>query len=116
MGEYVNAVSNLPCFVIKNYDVPAWVDERTLVIVSSYSGNTEETVAAYQACQAKGAKIVVVSSGGELVQLAQRQRMDVVQMPEGIPPRAAFGYSISIIVSILEQLFVLPMGVTDQLL
>jgi glucose/mannose-6-phosphate isomerase len=73
--------------------LPAWTGPATLVLSSSYSGNTEETLDAYDAAGAAGAPRVVSASGGELATRARRDGVPVVPLPGGFQPRAAVGYS-----------------------
>jgi len=80
--------SKLPCFVIRDYKVPEWVDNYTLVFIISYSGNTEETLSCFHDAKKKGAQIIAVSSGGELSKIAEK----VIKVPAGLQPRAAGGY------------------------
>ena len=74
-------------------ELPAWTGPETLVLCSSYSGNTEETLAAYDAAGAAGAPRVVSASGGELPARARRDKVPVIPLPGGFQPRAAVGYS-----------------------
>lgn len=84
----------IPFAVNKDYFLPAFVNSDTLVIVCSYSGNTEETLAAMkQAIKAK-AKIVCITSGGEIAKLASKKNIDCIVVPGGMPPRACIGYSL----------------------
>ncbi|MBL7923334.1 MAG: bifunctional phosphoglucose/phosphomannose isomerase [Bacteroidia bacterium] len=92
----------VPLLVNKDYFLPAFVDRHTLVIVSSYSGNTEETLQAMDAALAKGAKITCVSSGGKIAALAKEKGLDLVSIPGGMPPRACFGYSFTQLPYILQ--------------
>lgn len=85
----------VPLVVNKDYFLPAFVSPNTLVIVSSYSGNTEETLQAMDAALAKGAKICCVTSGGKIAELAQQKGLDTIRIPGGMPPRSCFGYSFS---------------------
>lgn len=84
----------VPFVVNKDYFLPTFVDEHTLFIASSYSGNTEETINAFELAREKGAKIVCVSSGGKLIELAKELGLDYVVVPGGQPPRASLGYSL----------------------
>ena len=80
--------SKIPVFVVRDYKVPNFVDENTLLFAVSYSGNTEETLSAFEDATRKKAKIVAVTSGGELGYKAKR----VIKIPSGLQPRAALGY------------------------
>ncbi len=99
--NYVADKLKVPFTVNKDYFLPAFVNSNTLVIVCSYSGNTEETLQAMkQAIKAK-AQIVCITSGGEVEKLAAKKGYDCIIVPGGMPPRTCVGYSI------VEILFVL---------
>lgn len=78
----------LPVFVSRDYKVPEFVDNYTLVFAVSYSGNTEETLSAFRDAKKKGAHIVAITSGGELAKEAGK----VIRVSAGLQPRAALGY------------------------
>ena len=61
----------VPLIVSRDYDLPAFADERTLVIASSYSGNTEETLSAVRQARERGSRIIALTAGGELLRLAK---------------------------------------------
>ncbi|HAW79847.1 MAG TPA: bifunctional phosphoglucose/phosphomannose isomerase [Balneola sp.] len=82
-----------PVQVIRHYEIPNYVDEHTLFIACSFSGNTEETLTALSSALKKGAQIVGVTSGGELKKQAIEHEFDYIQIPGGMPPRAALAYS-----------------------
>jgi glucose/mannose-6-phosphate isomerase len=82
-----------PLELARGAELPAWTGPETLVLCSSYSGNTEETLAAYDAAGEAGAPRVVSSSGGELPGRARPDRVPVIPLPGGFQPRAAVGYS-----------------------
>lgn len=90
---YLRDELSVPCEVVRNYTAPAWVDEKTLALVSSYSGNTEETLSACEFVRAAGARIVCLTSGGELGRLAEREGYPRFPFPGGRPPRTALPYS-----------------------
>ena len=85
----------LPIDVISDYVLPAYVNERTLVIVSSYSGNTEESLAMYEDARAKNCTIIVLSTGGKLVEWAKRDKVLIYFAESEFPPRMALGYSLT---------------------
>lgn len=100
--EFVRDECPVPYLVGKGYHIPAFVDENTLAIASSYSGNTEETLSAFHQMMKTGAKIVVVSSGGKLIEMAKEHGLDYIQVPDNWPsPRACLGYSL------VQQLYIL---------
>ncbi len=84
---------DIPMVVSRNYTLPNWVNGHTLVICSSYSGNTEETLAAYEQARDKGAQIVGISTGGTLTERMNELDLDVVAIPAGLQPRAALALS-----------------------
>jgi len=105
VSEFIREESKIPCIIGKGYTVPAFVGENTLAICSSYSGNTEETLQSFSHILTTGAKLVVVSSGGQLIALAKKHNLDFIQLPSGWPsPRACLGYSLVQQLSILEKL------------
>jgi len=97
-GDVVRVlVSNnlkVPFFVSRNYKLPGWVGKNTLVICSSYSGNTEETLTAYDNALAAGATICGITTGGKLEELLVKNSQDIVRVSGGLQPRAALAYSV----------------------
>lgn len=92
--NYVFDKLSIPFIVNKGYALPAFVGKRSLVIVCSYSGNTEETVAAMKEAMKKKATVVCVTSGGIIADLANKKKVDCILVPAGMPPRACLGYSL----------------------
>lgn len=95
---------NIPILVNRNYNLPAFVDERTLIIASSYSGNTEETLTAYEEAKRKGTEIICVTSNGKLRQAAEGDNRTLVVLPSGLPPRSALGFLMVPILAIFTRL------------
>jgi len=81
-----------PLLTVRGYELPSWSPPATAVLCSSYSGNTEETLACYAAAEAVGAQRVVATTGGELAEAARRDGVPVIGLPAGMPPRAAVAY------------------------
>ena len=104
LRSYLADKIRAPIFVNRHYSLPEFVGQNSLVFVSSYSGNTEETVAAHREATKRRAKIICISSGGETASLAKRYRQPVVRIPGGYPPRAALGYSFFPMLIILNRL------------
>lgn len=94
----------VPLCVNKGYDIPNFVNEKTLVFAVSYSGNTEETLNGFNQVLAKGAKVAVVTSGGQLEEKAQRYGLSIIKLPTGHQPRAAIGYLFFPLLIILQRL------------
>ncbi len=91
----------VPFLCINDYDVPAWVNENTLVIASSYSGNTEETLSAVEVCKTRGAEVAVITSGGSILEMATANNWNHFVVPGGEQPRAMLAYSL------VQQLYIL---------
>jgi len=103
-----SAVLRVPLLVCRDYRLPGFVDSSTLVFASSYSGNTEETLAAYEQARAAGATVVCLTSGGRLASLAAEHRHPLLLLPPGLPPRAALGYSAVLLLSALTSMKMVP--------
>ena len=99
----------VPVVVVKGYTPPAFVDEHSLVFAMSFSGNTEETIEAATEAAMQGARMVVVTSGGELGKLASSWGAPVVPVPDTIPqPRAALGAMAIPPLVVLEEVGLFP--------
>jgi glucose/mannose-6-phosphate isomerase len=83
-----------PIGLARSYELPAWTTPDTTVLCSSYSGNTEETLATYEAAGALGARRVVATTGGRLAEEARRDGVPVIPLPGGFQPRTAIAYSL----------------------
>lgn len=113
---YLADILNIPIIVLRGYEVPRWVGQRTLAIASSYSGTTEETLSAYRDARKRGARIVVQTQGGTLAKMAQKDGFAWVNITppryfHGAPlyqPRAALGYSFFPMLGIMEKVFPVP--------
>lgn len=91
----VTPLASVPVMVNKDYLLPAFVGKNTLVIACSYSGNTEETLAATKQALSKGAQVACITSGGELYEIARSAGLNMITMQGGNPPRSMFAYSFS---------------------
>lgn len=95
--------------VHKDYAIPAWAYRaRPLVVVASYSGNTEEALSAYMAAMEGGLPMIAVTTGGELARLADADEVPVVALDPGYQPRAAFGMSFGVVMRIAAAAGLLP--------
>jgi glucose/mannose-6-phosphate isomerase len=81
-----------PMRTVRDYAPEPWLGPDTLVVCASYSGNTEETLAAYAAARRSGAQCVVVTTGGRLLEAAIADHTPIIDIPSGLQPRAAVGY------------------------
>jgi len=109
LAAIAGPIAPVPVVVLKDYEVPAFVGPSTLVIASSFSGNTEETVSAAAEAVRRGSPLVAVTGGGRLAELAASARAPVVPVPRDIPhPRAAIGAMSVAPMVILEAMDLLP--------
>lgn len=106
-GDLVRALaeaeSPVPVVVNRSYALPAWVGGRSLVVVSSYSGGTEETLSAYAEVRRRGARVVVIASGGEAAEQAREAGHPLVTIEGGMQPRAALGHSLGALLRIARR-------------
>ncbi len=93
LRSYLQYEIKLPVQVNRNYYIPAYADEHTLVVCSSYSGDTEETISAYNDAKSKGCKIACISAGGKMTIMAENDGNYVVKVPRGYQPRCALAFS-----------------------
>ncbi len=103
-----------PFEVAQGYSLPTYVDSDTLFIASSYSGNTEEEVECLKQAESAGAQIVVMSSGGQLVDMAKAKGHPLVLIPSHMQPRYATLYSFSALIRILEACGLVNEGTADK--
>jgi glucose/mannose-6-phosphate isomerase len=111
-GDFVRALfdadNSLPFFVSRDYTLPGCVGAGDLVFLASYSGNTEETLSAYEEAKDIGVHVIAVTSGGKLAELARADGFDVIQIPGGQPPRTALGYMFVPVVAACARFGLLP--------
>jgi glucose/mannose-6-phosphate isomerase len=93
----------VPMVVSRGYGLSGFVGPGTLVVASSYSGNTEETLAAYELAASRGAQLVCMTTGGRLGELASSQGRTVVPLRPGLPPRASLGFGLVSLLHILAS-------------
>jgi len=103
VSDIISSKVNIPIAATKDYSIPNFVNEHTLVIANSYSGNTEETLYALEKCQARGAEIAVITSGGKLKTIAEENKYNKIIIPGNHPPRAMFGYAFTELFFILNH-------------
>ena len=103
VNDIVSPLSNIPILATKDYSIPNFVDENTLVIASSYSGNTEETIYALEKCQKRNSEICIITSGGKLKITAEENNYNHILIPGGQPPRAMFGYAFTELFFVLNH-------------
>ena len=100
---YINKI-DIPIETVSDYQLPKFVNADSLVILCSYSGNTEETLSAYADAQLKGATCIALTVGGKLAELAEKDNVPVYRAVGGYQPRVAFGYPITYLFLIFSEL------------
>jgi len=101
---FLAPLSHTPVQVWRNYDLPAFVNQKTLVMLSSHSGNTEEVLSGFERALEIGAKAMVLSTGGELTKRAEQSSIPLLRFVHQGQPRAAIGYSFGLLLAALSQL------------
>lgn len=101
VSQLLNGDVSIPIFANSDYHLPSFADANTLLIISSYSGNTEETLEVMEEGLKRNCIVVCVTSGGAVKSLAEKNDLLLVSIPGGNPPRAMFAYSFT------QQLFLL---------
>lgn len=94
VSDLIRSICPYPITINNDYTLPAFVDSESLLIVSSYSGNTEETLSAMKKGLEKGAEVACITSGGAVLELAKVHGLNVIVVPDGFPPRSCLGYSL----------------------
>lgn len=113
--ELINNSCPVPVLVNKDYFLPSFADQHTLLIVSSYSGNTEETVQVMKEAISRNVQIACVTSGGKVLELARQHQFDVIEIPGGKPPRSCIGYSLVQLIKIFTHLKLAPASLFEDL-
>jgi glucose/mannose-6-phosphate isomerase len=104
IGSLALDASRVPVSVCRGYRLPAYVDAHTLVIASSYSGNTEETLACFEQSLATEARMLAITSGGRLARMAEDRGIPVFRYSYDSPPRAALPFSFMPLFSFMGKL------------
>jgi glucose/mannose-6-phosphate isomerase len=104
-----------PLEIVRTYDLPSYVDKDTLVIVSSYSGNTEETLSCFESAKLKGAQVAIIASGGKLIDYANSNQGTHVLLPNGLQPRMAVIYNLRALVALLVNFGLVSRGRFDEI-
>jgi len=94
----------IPVETVSDYNLPAFANEKTLVILNSYSGNTEETLTVFNEAKDKGCHIICMASGGKLMELAKENNLPLYVIEGGFQPRMTIGYGLSFLFMILGEL------------
>ncbi len=105
----------VPFDVVRDYDIPGYVNEKTLYIASSYSGNTEETLSSLKQAEQKHAQILIITSGGKLLDIAKEKGYALVELPKIDKPRYGALYGLKGLVSAAEKLGITHAGAASEL-
>ena len=92
-----------PLYIHRSYNLPLQANKKSLIICISYSGNTEETISAFEETRKRNLKTIVITTGGKLKELAETYNTPLVLLPGGIQPRSAIGYLFSALVKVLSN-------------
>lgn len=107
-GKFIQSFFNnelkVPFVLCQSYELPAFVNKNTLVIVSSSSGNTEETVSCLEQADQKKANVIAVSSGGKIIEYSKDKGIEYIKVPARKPPRTTLAYSIVSLTHIIDEL------------
>jgi glucose/mannose-6-phosphate isomerase len=106
--SYLGDRLKIPMVICRHYRLPGFVGRNTLVIGSSYSGNTEETLTAIAAANKAGAKLVCITTGGRLEAMATENGWSCVKIPPGMMPRAALAYSFAPLLVLMSRMGFVP--------
>ncbi len=104
VAQWIQDEAKVPVITLNDYTLPKFVNKNTLLIGSSYSGNTEETLAAIYDAHKLGAHIIGICSGGDLKTFCEKENFDHIIVPGGNPPRSAIAFSIVQLINIFVQL------------
>lgn len=102
-----------PIVSVRDYDLPAWVGQQTLVVAVSHSGATEETISALGAALERRCSVVVVTTGGAIGDVAARVNLPRLIYPDEAPPRASLGYTLGVFSGLLERAGLLDLGADE---
>ncbi|NND93759.1 MAG: bifunctional phosphoglucose/phosphomannose isomerase [Flavobacteriales bacterium] len=103
VSQLVQDQLKVPMLVNNDYKLPAYVGKNSLVIVSSYSGNTEETLSAMDIAMERGAEIACITAGGKVLARANEKGYNYIKIPTGIPPRGSFGLNSPQVLYVLHK-------------
>ena len=104
LRDYLTGELKKPFSVVRSYNLPSFVNENTLVIISSYSGNTEETISCFEQALKKNSKIIVITSGGKIGNIAAANKIPAIIIQSGFQPRYALGLSFFSLLKLMQEL------------
>src|SRR3990170_2109898 len=114
LKDYARSQAPVPIEVSKDYTLPAYAGKRSLVVIISYSGDTEESLSAFLDATKRQCMVYCVSSGGSLLEFAEKLNVPHLRVPAGMPPRAASPYLLVPQLVLLEKMGLVS-GVSESL-
>jgi glucose/mannose-6-phosphate isomerase len=114
-AEFLKSRLNVPFEIVRGYDLPASVGPGTLIIASSYSGNTEETLSCLEQAHGNGAQIAIIASGGQLIEIASAEQIANIILPAGQQPRMVMIQTLCSLIAILEHFGIIAVGKLDEI-
>jgi glucose/mannose-6-phosphate isomerase len=102
--DYLSVELSIPFSVVRGYDIPSFANNNTLIIISSYSGNTEETISCFNQAIKKDCKIIAITSGGKIEAEAKKNKIPIVKIESGFQPRYALGLSFFSLMKVMQEL------------
>jgi glucose/mannose-6-phosphate isomerase len=104
LSDYLTEEIKLPFKVVRGYNLPSYTNDDTLVIISSYSGNTEETISCFKQAMKRNSSIVVITSGGKIWEEANKNKIPAIKIDSGFQPRYALGLSFFSLLKLIQEL------------
>ena len=106
----------IPVSINNGYDLPKWVNQSTLIIISSYSGNTEETLNVLNKCLTSAFQPICLTSGGKVLEICENKKLDCFILPQGFHPREALAFSISLLFLVFYKYQVVSKNIIQKLI
>lgn len=115
--DYLSHELKIPFRVVRGYNLPSYTNKDTLVIISSYSGNTEETISCFQQALKLNCSIIAITSGGKIWEEANKYKIPVIKIESGFQPRYALGLSFFSLLKLMQELgFVNEIKTTNKII
>lgn len=108
LKDWARDKAQMPIEVSRDYSLPAYANEKSLVLIVSYSGETEESLSAFLDAAKRNCMIHCISSGGSLLEFAEKLNVPYLRVPSGMPPRAALPYLFTPLLKALEKMKIVP--------
>ena len=115
LSKWIEDDVRIPVIVVQDYNLPEFVNDKTLVIASSYSGNTEETLQCVQDGITRKSHIIGITSGGKLKEICEENNFNLIIVPGGNPPRTALAYSLIQLANIFVQFGFIQATILQQI-